>query len=94
MVVEAIYQTVDALLVSKFFEKHAECGSQWEVKLEMVVATCYAEFRILLIFASTLAVSRITKRNKIITTLVIGPLDDHTYCTQSGFTHLRLWHKL
>ena len=32
--------------------------------------------------------------NKIITTMVIRPLDDHTYCAQSVLTHLGLWRKL
>ena len=33
-------------------------------------------------------------KDKIITTMVIGPLDDHIYCVRSAFTHLRLWRKL
>ena len=32
--------------------------------------------------------------NKVITTMMIGPLDDHTYCTRSAFTHLELWRML
>ena len=28
--------------------------------------------------------------NKVITKMVIGPLDDHAYCSPSAFTHLRL----
>ena len=31
---------------------------------------------------------------KVITTMVIGPLDDHTYCTRSALTYLGLWRKL
>ena len=30
---------------------------------------------------------------KVITTVVIGLLDDHTYCALSAFTHLRIWQK-
>ena len=33
------------------------------------------------------------KINKVITTMVIRPLDDRTYCVQSAFTHLGLWQK-
>ena len=33
--------------------------------------------------------------NKVITAMVIGPLDDHTYCAaRSAFTHLGLWRKM
>ena len=32
--------------------------------------------------------------NKVITKIVIGPLDDHTYYARSGFTQLGLWRKL
>ena len=32
--------------------------------------------------------------DKVITTLVIRPLNDHTYCTRSAYTHLGLWRKL
>ena len=32
--------------------------------------------------------------NKVITTMVIGPLDDQTYCARSASTHLGLWQKL
>ena len=28
------------------------------------------------------------KKNKVITTMVIGPLDGHTYCPRSAFTHV------
>ena len=31
------------------------------------------------------------KNNKVITTMVIGPLDKHTYCVRSAFTQLGLW---
>ena len=31
--------------------------------------------------------------NEVITTMVIRPLDDRTYCARSAFTHLRLWWK-
>ena len=31
---------------------------------------------------------------KVITTMVIGPLDDRTYCARSAFTHLGIWQKL
>ena len=37
---------------------------------------------------------RVTESNKVITTMVIGPLDDHTYCVRSTFTHLGLCRKL
>ena len=33
-------------------------------------------------------------KDKVITTMVIGPFDDHTYCARSVFTHLGLWWKL
>ena len=32
--------------------------------------------------------------NKVITTMVIRPLDDRTYCARSAFTHLGFWPKL
>ena len=32
--------------------------------------------------------------NKVIITMMIGPLDDYTYCARSAFTHLGLWPKL
>ena len=32
--------------------------------------------------------------NKVITTMVTGPLDDRTYCARSVFTHLGLWQKM
>ena len=32
--------------------------------------------------------------NKVITTIVIRLLDDHTYCIRSTFIHLGLWQKL
>ena len=35
-----------------------------------------------------------TDAYKVITTMVIGPLDDRTYCARSAFTHLVLWRKL
>ena len=30
---------------------------------------------------------------QVMTTMVIGPLDDHTYCVRAAFTHLWLWRK-
>ena len=34
------------------------------------------------------------KEYKVITIMVIGPLDDCTYCARSAFTHLGLWQKM
>ena len=32
--------------------------------------------------------------DKVITTMVIRPLDEHTYCDRSAFTQSGLWQKL
>ena len=34
-----------------------------------------------------------SRPNKVVTAMVIGPLDDHTYYARSAFTHLELWRK-
>ena len=39
-------------------------------------------------FQSHVYVQRTCTENKGITTMAIGPLDDHTYCARSAFTHL------
>ena len=36
----------------------------------------------------------VERESKVITTIVIGPLEDHTYCARSVFNHLWLWRKL
>ena len=38
-------------------------------------------------FQSHVYVQRTCTENKGITTMAIGPLDDHTYCARSAFTH-------
>ena len=45
-------------------------------------------------FLSCVDDGRQQKENKVITTKVIGLLDDRTYCARSVFTRLGLWRKL
>ena len=36
----------------------------------------------------------ISRRHKVIARMVIGLLDDHTYCARCAFTHLGLWRNM